>query len=466
MTDPIRQTSAHVDQMAKDWPLIDALMHGTPEMREGGEKWLPKWPLEEQDVYARRVAVATLHPVFKRTVLVNAARPFSRPMKLGDKTPQKVLDWSEDIDLQGTTLAAMAVGLMVCCLSKGLTGILIDYPKAEGVKTVADEKVTGARPYWVHYDANSFLGWKVDKGPHGMQLMQLRLLESVQIDDGEFGTKTIEQVRLLTPGAWAIYRENDKKEWELFESGKTTLDFIPFVFFYGTRKGYGAGCSPLKDLAYQNLEHYQSSSDQQTILGVARVPILFARMFDDGVLAVGAGSIATAQHEKSTLEYVEHTGAAIDAGSKSILDLEDRMRSTGAELISQKTAYTTATQISSEVDSAKSTLQQIVEVFEECLEKALNVTAAWVKEPETAEVELYKDFASGNDTDPATLHTAVEKKTLSRQSAFEELQRRDVISHDRTWEDEQGRIKREANDFPESGPTIPQGRPQVNENIP
>lgn len=428
--------------MSKDWAMIDALMEGTSAMRVAGKAFLPQFPQETDESYKCRLVTATLYPAFKRTVLVNASRPFSRPLKLDEKTPQQVIEWSEDIDLQGNTLAAFSTHSMEACLSKGLHGVLVEYPKANGIRTQADEKTAGARPYFVPYRSNSILGWRTSKGSAGLQLSQLRLLEMVDVEDGAYGLKSVEQVRLLEPGKWSTYQKNEKNPdiWDEIESGATTIDFIPFVFFYGVRKAFGVGCSPLRDLAFQNVEHWQNASDQQTILHVARVPILFARRFGDTPLVIGAGSVAQSDDPEALLEYVEHTGAAIEAGSKSMLDLEDRMRTTGAELISLKPGFATATEVSSDGEATKSLLQQICENFEESASQALNYMAAWVKAEQTAEVELYKDFGVATNSDPAALSGAKNSGAISAQTHFEELQRRDVISQDRTWEDEQTRI--------------------------
>jgi hypothetical protein len=442
----IRAQSSSVANMSAEWAMLDALMIGTSAMRLGGKAWLPQWPMEDDDTYKTRLSTAVLHPVFKRTVLVNAARPFSRPVKLGDMTPAKIVEWSADIDLQGSELPAFLVGLMVECLSKGIAGVLVDVPKAEGARSLAEERAAGIRPYCVLYTADTILGWKTAKTDKGETLSQLRLLESVETDEGEYGTKRIEQVRVLTPGNWQTYRENPKLkgQWDLYEEGKTSVPDIPFVFFYGTRKAFGIGVSPLLDLAYQNVEHYQGASDQQTILHVARVPILFARGFGNGeTLKIGAGSTAQADDEHSDLKYVEHTGAAIESGQTSLDKLEDRMRATGAELISLKPGYTTATEVSADDEAAKSLLQHITELFEKCGEQVLRFMAAFAKETGDPQIELFKDFSLGFDGDAQVLAGAVEKKTISRQTHFEQLQRRDVISLDLTWDDEQKRLANE-----------------------
>lgn len=434
----VRTQSDHMAAMSKNWPMVHALMGGTSAMREAGKAFLPQWPNEDDEVYKTRLSTAVLHPVFRRTVLVNAARPFSKPATVETELPE---EWLDDIDLQGTTLTAYANNVLVDALAFGFVGVLVEYPKAEGVKTVADEKAAKVRPYFVKYAPQSILGWKSDKS---FKLTQLRLLEIVEVDVDAFSTKSIEQVRVLEPGKWTIYRQNDNKDWAIYEDGVTTLNHIPFVFFYGIRAGLGNGQSPLLDLAFQNVEHYQSSSDQQTILHVARVPILVAIGFGDAEITIGASSAVTTDNENASLTYTEHTGAAIEAGRTSILDLEERMRATGAELISQKQTQTTATQITSEGEAAKSTLQQIVEVFEESIEAALAIAAEWVGKDSDVEVELFKTYDTQPDTDSLSLTAASENRVISKQTHFEELKRRDILSNELTWEDEQKRLSAEA----------------------
>jgi hypothetical protein len=430
----VRDQSDQMAKLSESWDMVHALMGGTSAMRKAGKALLPKWPNEDDDFYKNRLGTATLHPVFRRTVLVNAARPFSKPPTVESAIPE---DWLHDIDLQGSAFPLFANSVLCDALAYGLTGILVEYPKAEGIKTQAEERAAGVRPYFVKYGPQTILGWKVDTK---FDLTQLRLLESVEVDDGEFATATVEQVRVLEPGRWRTYRQNEKKDWVLFEEGTTSLGSIPFVFCYGIRVAFGHGHSPLLDLAFQNVEHWQSSSDQQTILHVARVPILVAIGFGDEDITIGASTAVATDNEGASLEFCEHTGAAIGTGRQSLLDLEERMRATGAELISQKQAQTTATQISAEGEAAKSTLQQIVEGFEESLATALGIMAEWVSRDKQASVELFKSFETLPDADAQTLSDAVSLGVISKETHFKELQRRDVISLDVDWEEEQKRV--------------------------
>jgi len=420
----VSETSDLVSAMGETWPMVDALMGKTNSMRKAGKLLLPQWPNEADSSYKVRLANSVLHPVFSRTIQIMAAKPFIQAMKLEPELPSSITLLNEDCDLQQTGLNEFFADRFAECLSHGITGVLADY-SGNGGRTVADEKQAGARPYLCAYAPASILGWRYENN----KLTQLRLMESITENDGEWGDKTIAQVRVLTIGAWQIYRKNEKDEWVLFTEGSTSLDVIPFTFFYGEKKSFGVGQSPLVDLAYQNVEHWQSCSDQQSILHVARVPILFARMFGQNEITIGAGCATSSDSEGADLRYVEHSGAAISAGVEAIRQLEERMLQAGAELLTKRDGHTTATQIMSENEANRSTLQNIVVEFEDSVESCIKNLSLWINEAYDPEVEMYKDFSIGaTDSDMDYIIQACGLTILSKEKVIDEMVRRNMIS--------------------------------------
>lgn len=442
MTSSVRTPSAALLALSAHWPMLSALMGGTSAMRAAGESYLPKWPNEEAESYKSRLKVATLYPAFSYTAAVMAGKPFSKALQLSEDTHEDIAVWCEDVDLQGRNIHSFSAELLSDCMAYGLAGVLVDFPKSEA-KTREDERKAGLRPYFTKYDANQILGFRIARLNGADRLTQLRLLETVTEPDGEFGEKSIEQVRVLVPGAWQTWRKVEKKEdWILHEEGTTTLKEIPFVFFYGLRKAFGIGLPPLLELAHQNVEHWQSSSDQQTILHVARVPILTVVGADsDTQITVGA-STAVKLPVGASMTFVEHTGAAIEAGRVSLQDLEERMRQTGAELLVVKPGQVTATQTRSENEANKCVLQRITEIFEDGLDQCLQFMADWVKIPDGGKAQLFKDFGAGSLSDASAqlLLQANQSGKLSDETLIDEWKRRGILSPDLEYDDEKERI--------------------------
>ena len=138
---------ARAAEMEQTWAIVRALLGGTAAMRKAGQALLPKWPKEDRESYAQRLAVAVLFPAYQRSVTTLAGKPFSKPVSIGDDVPARLRGWLDDIDLEGRNLHAFASDCMEQALGYGLGGILVDYPDATaapataaGVRTEADER--------------------------------------------------------------------------------------------------------------------------------------------------------------------------------------------------------------------------------------------------------------------------------------------------------------------------------------
>lgn len=432
------EQSAQVKEMAQNWPIAAALLGGTRAMRAAGERFLPSWPNEDGEAYRARLSTATLFPAFARTLGVMAGKPFAKQLTYGEDVPANIREWCDDIDLEGRNLHTFASELMEESLGYGIAGVLVEYPRVEGVRTVAEERAIGARPYFVKITHDQILGWRSTKRNGVTVLTQLRLAETAEVEDGEYGTETVNRVRVLTPGAWELWEETNEGGYQLIDEGVTTLSEIPFVPFYGRRTGFMMGVSPLLDLAYLNVKHWQSQSDQDTILHVARVPILAMIGAEDGAsLAVGA-STAVKLPLGADLKFVEHSGAAIQAGQESLEKLQDQMIQTGAELLMPKPGQRSATEANNDAEANKSELQRIVEAFEDSLDQCLWFMAQWVGQDDGGRVSLFKDFGAGSLSDAAgQLILAFQQSGLiTKRTAIIQAQRIGVLAPDIDPDDE------------------------------
>lgn len=435
MSIAVNARSAEVDELAKQWRILDALLGGTPAMREQKTALLPMWPNEEAAAYNARLATATLFPAYRRTVGVMSGKPFAKALTLHE-ADARIEKWAEDIDLQGVNLHAFSAEQFEESFA-GLAGVLVDYPRVgpapQGVRTVAAVEAAGLRPYFVRVKHNQILGWRWSVEQGKARLTQLRILECAEEDDGEYGTKAVERVRVLRPGSWELWElsAGNKPAWVLIDSGRTSLSEIPFVPLYGKREGFMCGKPPLLDLAYLNVKHWQSQSDQDTILHVARVPILAMIGADDSSqLTVGASS-AVKLPMGAEMMFVEHSGAAIAAGEASLAALQEQMIQTGAELLVKKPGDRSATEAAGDQEANKCDLQRLTEQFEDAVDQALTFMGAYagIAPERCGSVSLFKDFGASTLSDASAQLVADlnSRGIISRRTTLLELQRRGVI---------------------------------------
>ena len=446
MTLAVNAPNEAIDALRKQWAVLEALQGGTPAMRQK-KALLPQWPAEEGGAYLARLSTATLFPAYRRTVGVMSGKPFAKALA-AEGVPQP---WLDDADLQGVSLHSFCAEMFEETFY-GLAGILVDYPRVEpgrAPRTVAQVERTGARPYLVRVRHDQILGWKTAVVGGRMQLSQLRLTETVEVDDGEYGTKPIEQVRVLRPGSWELWRQSDgnNKAWILYDAGTTTLKVVPFVPLYGRRRAYMIGDPPLLDLAYLNVKHWQSQSDQDTILHAARVPILSIAGMDETPELIVGGSMAVnlGNNPDAKLVWVEHSGAAIGAGEESLRALEEQMIQTGAELLVKKPGDRSATESSNDAEANKSDLQRMAENFEDAIDQALHLMAQFAGTGQGGSVQLFSDYGAAtlSDASASLIKELNGAGLLSKGTTIEELKRRGVLSAEVDAEEEAAKVAEE-----------------------
>lgn len=450
MSDNPSITLPAVEAMRAYWAVITPLMGGTMAMREAGKALLPQYPAEGDESYKERLRLSTLLPAYSETVGNMTSRVFAEPLQVGDDVPGAIQDMAKDIDRAGNDLNSWAVEFFREGLGHGLCHAFVDHPPTGELKTQADEKAADVRPYVVLVKPEQVLGWR----SRGGVLTMIRYKEVIEEDDGEFGAKCVEQIRVLEPGKWRTYRSAEKDGgWSPYQEGTNSLSRIPWVTFYTGRTGFMTAKPPLLELAHLNVKHWQSQSDQDNILHVIRVPILvrigIQAQFDNQgkpvppEFKVGTGQL-TDLPKDGNLKYVEHTGQAVESGRTALQDLIGEMRMAGAKLLTpEKAATKTATQADEEAAQELSPLARMANHFGDCLAQLLQFMADYRSLGEGGTVEMRGNFDVDHmpEVSLPTLVAMANAGMISKETLFTEMQRRGVISDEYNWMDELAKIE-------------------------
>lgn len=414
-----------------------ALMGGTRAMRKASERYLPRFASETPANYNARLQRSTLFNAFKKTVSDMTGRVFSKPIILGEDVPAELVAWSENIDLAGRHLNVFARDVFYDCLQPGIGYILTDAPPApvrsDGLTpTVADYQSAGWRPYMVYIPVENVIGWKSASIDGAETLLQVRIKEWVAEPDGDFAEKLVDQIRVIEPTKWQIWRKNVRSgEWEVFQEGINTLGKISLAPVYLNRTGFMTGEPPLQDLADLNVAHWQSQSDQRNILTVARVPVLFGAGIEaEAVLEIGASSMVRVSNPEAKLTYVEHTGAAIGAGDKDLQNLQFQMQACGLQLLVDNPGQTATGEMRDDVKE-NSSLAHMVAALQDALEQSLGFMAEYAALGADAggSLAVNTDFGiTGRMGDVQYLTQAVIAGKIDDRTYIDELKRRGALS--------------------------------------
>lgn len=107
-------------------------------------------------------------------------------------------------------------------------------------------------------------------------------------------------------------------------------------------------------------------------------------MLEEAAITVGAGSVVKANHPDACLKFVEHSGAAIQAGRMPILDLEDRMRQAGAELLLIKPDNITESQTLADNEHGACALRKVAENIEDAADQRCSLWRSGWASPNAA----------------------------------------------------------------------------------
>lgn len=433
----VETTSSAYETMRPKLSLIGTLMGGTEAMRAAGELYLPKYAAETKTNYDVRLQRAVLYNAFMKTLESLVGKPFSKPMELKDDIPSGVRALTEDIDLRGNHIQMFARKAFTEGLGKGLTHILVEYPTVPqgSVTSLAEERQMGARPYWVQVQPEDVIAAYAETVGGVEKLTHVRICETVTERDG-YGEVQVERIRVLEPGKWELWQKGINSKWEKSDEGTTSLDYIPLLTFYADRQSFMVSKPPLEDLAHTNVAHWQSSSDQRNILTVTRFPILAASGVaseESGKIVLGPNQFLTMSDPQGKYYYVEHDGAAIEAGRIDLQDLKEEMAMLGVELL-QRTGTVTATEKAIDTAEGSSALQSMVSTFVDFIEQALGVTADWMGlgKDQGGSVSINTEFglSMNKATDLDVLLKARAAKEISHDTFIDELMRRGVLDED------------------------------------
>ena len=403
---PFIRTAAVLDMM-KGWEIMKAVTRGTEYLRENSEAFLPLEPREDYRAYMSRVNRAVFSPYTQRLIRAAAGLILRKPIALeGDPYWREV--FARDVDGQGSDLDEFARRLLICSLTYGQGHVLVDFPAPTEIRSLAEERALNRRPYWVEIDPYNIYGWRLNRDAAYGKLIQLRIYEKAIVPDGRFGEKTYEQIRVIEPGRYQVYRQNQEMkplgpgfaepnaqsgDYELIESGTYSLNDIPFVTTYSNKVDNLVSRPPLIDVAYLNLAHFQRQADLIHSLHIASQPMLVLEGWDDQTkdMAVSVNyAMATAPGNK--IYYVEPASSAFEAQSNEIKELQQQMATLGISTLSQQkfVAESADARRLDRVDT-NSMLASVSLDLEQTLQKAFDFAGAYLG-IEPPEVSISRDF--------------------------------------------------------------------------
>lgn len=445
-------TVLHPDyvEYASAWEMMRGTIDGEDEIKEHSEKYLPmKSGIKAMtDANARQAAYdsyknrAEFPEIVSPTVQGGVGLIHAKPTEI--VIPKAMEPLRERATKDGLTLDGLHQRLTMEVMRMGRFGLM------PGVTEKGEFHIAG-------YTAETIRNWDSPTGP----LNYLVLDETGMVRDPETNKWVADRryrENYIENGAyvsreWVKTKGHDGKEaWVPQEpvlstiKGRAALPIVPFVFIGSTDLTPSPDEIPLYGLAKLALRAYRLDADYVSALHMTSEPTPYVT----GVTAetapktIGAAAM-WALPEGATAGFLEFSGPGIQAQEKAIQNTLERAIMFGAQLFSdtRKTAESgEAKKI--RLGSQQATLKSVAMTVAAGLEQCLRNIAIWGGlNPDDVSVMPNLDFVdhSLEPQEILALVSAWQAGAYSKQTLFENFQRGEVISADRTFEDEEEMIQ-------------------------
>lgn len=459
------------------WDLTDSIVEGIHRMRAAGKIYLPKFPSESQKDYEFRLGCSKMTNIYRDVVEALAAKPFEDEVCLeGDNIPSQLTDFIENVDGAGNNLTVFSSLTFFNGINSAVDWIFIDYPEtsSETIKTVADQKAAGVRPFWSHV-----LGRNVLEARSGI-VNGLEVLNYIRILEPVTG-----RVRLFERSdsgvIWELWEKNTKKEWIKIQSGNLTIDVIPLVpFATGRRDGRTFRFFPaMQDAADLQQQLYI----QESALEFAKIMASHPMLAGNGVkperdaagnvkkIAIGPACVLYAPPDGSGTSgewtFIEPSATSLKFLADDITSTKQDLREIGRQPLTAQSGNLTVITTAVAAGKAKSAVGAWALALSDALENAMVITCKWlgIKDYDP-EVEVYHDFDNFTDggKDIEALLKMRATGDLSRETLWEELKRRRVLNADFNDNEELQRILDEVNGDELTNDSLPGDNADLTDN--
>lgn len=397
---------------------------------------------EGQAAYTKYIALASFYGATGRTVDGLVGLIFSK--QAVQELPDSIQYLDENADSKGNSLRDLAKKAATEAMVSPRSGILVARPSTPEGSSIADVEAQNLRPKLLSYKFEDIINWDYEVINNVEKLSLVVLCELTTKRDG-FKVDVEKQYRVLEliEGVYHQSLYNDagaQIEGVLpVTINGSTSDIIPFYFIEVGAEGK----SIINDLVDMNFHHYQVSADYNSKNHFSSFTIYYETGADSSQnMLMGNGVKWSNRSSDATFGILQPDGNA-DALRISLQDDEQRMAALGAEALKPRSSGAESAEAKSLDQVAQnSTTADVAITISEALTKALNFASMWMGSTEEAVYQLNTDYnptgMSGQDL--TAMVSAYQGGAISYDTLYENLQRGEIASVERTADEERAMI--------------------------
>ena len=396
---------------------------------------------EGKSSYRKYISLAYFYGATGRTVDGLTGLIFSKkPMKDLNSTVEYLND---NINGRGDSLYKQSQKVTEEAFITPRSGLLVDFPNVNQQVSIAVAEASNLRPKILHYPFESIINWHYDVVDNQQKLTLLVLKECVDKLVNRFQIEKATQYRVLEI-IEGVYHQS-----VIGADGNDIIPAMPVLVngnssneipFYFIEVGVGDK-SVINDLVDANLNHYRFFADYAAKEHASAFPVFWETgvVGDDSNIVIGPGAKWTNQQTDASYGILQTES---DGGSMRtyLLDMEQRMAALGAEMLKPRISGAESAEAKTLDQVAQnSTTANVANNVSEAYVRAIDFASRWLGGAEDAVFSLNTDYnpVGLSGADLSAMFMTYQGGGMSFETFYENLQRGEVASTERTAEDEQ-----------------------------
>jgi Domain of unknown function (DUF4055) len=449
------------DTRIKDWEMLRDVASGETQVKLRGTVYLPMpsgFAAQSDggtDMYTAYALRAQFPDIFTPTL--------SGMVGVIHRTEAQIEGLEENKPLAPLWEKATKDGLPLETFHRQITAELLQMGRYVALTDVASDGDAQALPYLVGYDTEHLINWSPDRD---LFVLDETKKELVAEDGFEWADKGKYRVLRLVNGVYTaqLYDEQAPEQvvYQPNVRGGQPLKEIPLVIATPRDLSLLIFEPPLIGVARSCLAIYRLDADyRHQLFGTGQETLFIQGITNREDLPKGVGSgVVFGLPQDCDAKYVGPTGVGINAHRQAIMDERQAAVSAGVRMFDAESGQAESGEaLRLRAAAQTATLTSVALASAALLEKALRYAAQFVgQNPDEIIVKPNLKFIDTVMTpaDAAALVTVWQGGAISKQTLYENLQRGEIASAERTFEEEQELIDEEAIDQPVAvGPVAP-----------
>lgn len=405
------QTGRLYNEFIKKWNKCRDVISGEDEVKQRGEKYLPKPNGMSKKDYAGYLTRAKLFNATGRTAEGLHGMMFRKPVNI--EVPESLNQYMDKVDKYGNSAQQFIQQATWEAIITNWCGVLVDYPETEGNISVKQAEDNGLEPFLVFYKAEDIYVWRwnTSRKDNFLDLVILHEEEEVISDNGNnYTTRDVYRVLELKNGVYTVTIKKDGKNDVIITpkmNGKE-LDHIPFFVLPEKEP-----LDPMMlNLVNTNLAWYRKSADLENGLHWTGVPTPYIigytpeiRTDENGNevakddIELGGSRFLLLPETVTQIGYLEFSGAGLSQLQNEMQADEERMAILGARIISaEKKGVESAEAAKIHRAGENSVLASFANSVSDVLQKIFVEYLSWCSNkevyPDDVVVEINTDYSA------------------------------------------------------------------------